>query len=113
MGGRLCRNGDKPVIAFGCPTLRLLGLDHPKDARLHEAAGKGRLIHEQQHIERIAIIPPRPGNRAEVERENGAIRQNGFQLVTAGIKIERVLITTASGRLDHDEQIPGVGIERR
>jgi hypothetical protein len=113
MSRRLRRNGNEPVIAFGFATLRLLSLDHSENARFHEAAGKGRLIHQQQHVEWIAIIPPRPRDRTEVERENGAMGQNGFQPVTAGSGIERILVTTASWRFDHDLQIPRFGIEGR
>jgi Rieske Fe-S protein len=68
--------GDEPVVAGRFPFLGLVGLDHPDQAGRHNTAGKGRLVHEQQNVERVAVLAAGQGEEAEVERETGPQRQH-------------------------------------
>ncbi len=58
---------DEPIILLRLPFLGLPGKDDPNKPRPDKAADKGRRIHEQQHVQRIAVAAS--GARYETEFE--------------------------------------------
>ncbi len=49
-------NGYKAVVALGLAFLDLLRLYNADKASRDQAAGKGRLVHEQEHVEGITVF---------------------------------------------------------
>src|ERR1035437_4809226 len=75
---RLCYRKQAVVANLFFP-LQLLTFDDTDEARTHHDAGKGRLIHEQQHIDRVAIGRERLRKKAEVVGKYHARGQNLFE----------------------------------
>ena len=48
-------DGDESVVARCFALFGLFGLDHADQARGHEASDKGRIVHQHEHVDRIAI----------------------------------------------------------
>ncbi len=61
MGARSRRDGNQPIVARRLAFLCLLRLDHAENPGRDERAGKCRLIHQHQHVKRIAITAARVG----------------------------------------------------
>jgi hypothetical protein len=104
-------DGDQPVIAHGCPVaLGLLRLDHAEQAGGQQTAGEGGLVHEHEHVDRVAVRRQRAGQEAEVEREDGARRQHTAEPEESERVVVVVLVATPSRRLDHDVERARLGV---
>jgi hypothetical protein len=64
----MIRDGHQPVVPARLSLFGLLGLDHTDQATGNQTAGKNRLIHEHQHIERIAIFALRTGQKSRSQK---------------------------------------------
>ncbi len=71
---RVCRDGDEPVGASGFAVFGLVSFDHAQQSRLHEAAGKCRLVHQDEHVKRIAIAAASLRDEPEIVGKYGACR---------------------------------------
>jgi hypothetical protein len=72
--GRIGRHGDESIVALGRSILRLLSLNRANDPRRHEAPGEHRRIHQDEHIERIAVVRTRGRHEPEIKGKHGARR---------------------------------------
>lgn len=93
-------NGHQTVIANAFFPVELLAFDDANQPRQQQTAGKGRLIHQNQNIDRIAIARNRVGKKSEVVRKGHAGRQHFLQRKDLLVNIEGILITAALGSLD-------------
>ena len=100
----------KPQSIGRCVLFSLLGLfcfDDTEQPACDETADKSRLIHHDQHIERIAIAAARLWNEPEIIGKNRA----GGQDTTEGKKLQffvpGILVSAALRRVDDDIQLAG------
>src|SRR5215471_14665922 len=68
--GVQCRQ--EPIIAGRLAFFYLLRLEHAQQSHWNDAAGKSRCIHQNEHVERIAIIPSSRGDEAKIMRKGHA-----------------------------------------
>src|SRR4051794_2001909 len=111
MAPRVRRDGDESVVPFGLAVLGLLGLDDPDEVRGHEAADEGRLIHQYEDVERVAVLTRGRGHEPEVEREDSPRREDAAEHEEAPLLVVFELIAVALGRLDDDIRRVGFGVE--
>src|SRR5205807_2657666 len=64
------RNGEQPVVSLRLAAVALFGLDDTNEPTTDPATGKDGLLHEEEHIEWIAVVADRGRNEAEVKRED-------------------------------------------
>src|SRR6476661_924858 len=99
-------HGDQPVVALRAAVLLgLLRFDGPDEARGHEATGEGGLVHEHEHIQRVAVLALGGRHVAEVEGEDRAGGQHAAEAEDAQRVIILELVAAALRRLDDHVQI--------
>jgi len=62
MDMRFCGDSDQAIVPLRFAILSLFGFDYAQQPRLDQATAERRLIHQNQHIERIAVICFRSGD---------------------------------------------------
>ena len=68
----------------------------------HQAAGKGRHVHQQEDIDGVSIRGQCPGKKAEIVRKDHAFRQDFAQSEYPQFGIVAVLIPGVFRRFDDD-----------
>jgi hypothetical protein len=63
------KHGHESVITKDLPFLSLLCFDNADEPGGRHTAGKGRLIQENENIQRIPILTSRRGNEPKIERK--------------------------------------------
>ena len=95
-------DGDDPIVALTFFLLSLLTLDDSDDAAFKQTAGKGGLIHQHEHVGRVAVFGFGRWDEAEVVREGHPGRQDLRQSEDSQLFIECVFVSAALGRFDDD-----------
>ena len=98
---------DEPVVLL--PPLSSLffsRFDHSDGATLEHAAGDYGRVHQDQDVQRIAIIAQRRWNKAEVEGKGHPFGERGGKFKTIAVWIIAVFVAAPFGRFDHCAQIP-------
>ena len=90
-------NGDDSVVTLAFFLLALLTLNDAYDAAFEQAAGRGGLVHQHEHVRRIAVFGFGRRNEAEVVRKGHPGRQHLFQSELL-VFTERVFVSAALGR---------------
>ena len=93
-----------PVIAFVLFLISLFPLDDPDRPAGEAATRKSRLIHEDQRVERIAIVRLGRRHEAEVVWKLHPRRQHLGQREDSFVRIIGVLVTAPRGSLDDDDE---------
>jgi hypothetical protein len=93
-----CLDGDDSVVALPFFLLPLPTLDDSDEAAFQQAAGRGGLVHQHEHVRRIAVFGFGRRNEAEVVREGHPGRQRLFQSEDSLVFTERVFVSAALGR---------------
>src|ERR1700743_1423062 len=111
MGAFFDRND--PIISYLLLAGTLIALDHSDDSALQNTAREGRLVHQNQHINGIAVVGLGGGNKSEGVGKRHTGGQHLFQLKDALVGIEGELITAALWSFDYNPQKSFVrGIKR-
>src|SRR5215207_3759908 len=109
VGGRCFRHTDQAIVPDEVARLlALLDLENADEAHVDEAAGRTRRVHEDQHVERVAVATFGAGYKAEVERKRHPDRQDVAQPKCAALGVILQLVVAALRRLDHDLDHPAV-----
>jgi len=82
----------------------LFGFDNTDEARFDEATTESGFIHQDERVERIAILGHGPGNRAEIERENRTVRKDALKDVGFALHVEGKLASTSLRCVDDNVQ---------
>src|SRR5215831_9682597 len=93
-------DGHDAVVPFFVFFLSLLAFNYSDHAAFQQAARKCRLVHKDQHIERIAIIGLCGRNKAEVIGERHPGGQDSLQRKNFQFRIEHVLVAASLRRFD-------------
>src|SRR4051812_36321343 len=110
---RVRRDGDQAVVALALAVaLGLLGLDDADQPRRHNAPDKRRFVHQDEHVQRVAVLTAGGGDVPEIEREDRPGRQYAAQREEAGLLVELILIAAPLRRLDDDVQVLAFGVAR-
>src|SRR6185437_16537739 len=59
-------DGQQAVIAFGLAVFCLFSLNHADQSGVHQTSGKRRLVHQDQHIERVSVLGLSRWNESEI-----------------------------------------------
>jgi hypothetical protein len=103
--GRTLRHRDQSSVPDRPPgPLPFLCLQDAEQLDVHEAAGVGRSVQKDQHVERIAILGAGAGDEAEIERERHARRQAAAHPEDLIDRLVLQLVATPLGRLDDRSQ---------
>src|SRR6478609_10091433 len=98
---------DQAVVADRLATvLRLLRLDHAEQLDWHKAAGVGRPVHQDEHVEGIAVGSAGPREEPEVERKAHAGRHRGFDGECPCRGVVGELVAAPLRRLDDRPETP-------
>lgn len=95
------RDSEQPVIALFFSVFGLLAFDYSDQPSFHNAAWERRLVHQDQDIDRVAVIGFGGRNESEVVGKHHSFGQHFLQLETALFSIECIFVAAASGRLDY------------
>lgn len=106
------RDRDEPIVAGLLFAFHLLTLNHPDQTRTHGDAGEGWLIHEQENVDRIAIVSFGARQEAEIVRESHARRQNFLHHEDALFGIVSELVARTGRCLNDDLDESGFFINR-
>jgi hypothetical protein len=93
------------VVAFPLLLRALFALDHADHPTGELATGEGRFIHEDEHIERVAIVRQGGRHKAKVVREGHSGGQNLAKLEDALLGVVGVFVAAAFGGLDNDGEV--------
>src|SRR5262249_3228432 len=85
-------HGHAAAIADRLAVFRLLGLKNADQACGHNSAEEGGLIHEDQNVDRVAILSAARRNEAEVAGKAHALRQHFAQSPYAAALVELILV---------------------
>src|SRR3981081_1021682 len=91
---RLGGDTDQTVIPKLLGAIGLSCLDYSDEPRVDHAAGECWLVHEQHHVERVAVCGFRTRNKSEAQRKRLAHRKHCAQSeeLEAGIETELVAV---------------------
>src|SRR5688572_23180088 len=92
---RLDRSNE-PIVTDRRSALLLCRADDPHETNVNQAAYNERRLGQDQNVESVAVLGACPGNRAEVEREGHACRQDAAELEHSKIGVELVFIPAAA-----------------
>ncbi len=98
------RDGDEAVIADTLLPVELFALEDPDKPGGHGATRKGRLIHQQQDIDGVAIGREFAWQKSEVVRKTHTRWQNLGERKDLLLGIESIFVTAALRCLDDDLQ---------
>jgi len=105
MGLRVYCHGEQAIVPRPLFSLVLLHrLDDAEKLGPHDAPGHNRRIHQNQDVERVAILAERRRHEAEVAGKDHAFRQHGAKLKAIAFRIVVVLVAAPLRRLDDDTQ---------
>src|SRR6185295_1601881 len=74
------RDAEKAIVAFRLSPFALLGGDDADDTNVHLASYMRRRIHQDEHIQRIAVLAQRGRYEAKIERKQHPFRQQATEL---------------------------------
>ncbi len=60
------RDRDQAVVTFRFPVFGLFGFDHAQQSGRNKATREGRFVHQEEQIERVAIIAKGSRDKAEI-----------------------------------------------
>src|SRR5213595_2170907 len=86
---------DQPIVALSFTILALFGFDNADEARFDETTTESGLIHQDECVEWIAVVGHGSGNRAEIEREKRALREDTLEHVSLALHIVGKLASTS------------------
>ncbi len=109
---RIDRDRDQSIVPDSVALFGLFRLDYAEEPGRHNAADKGRLIHQDEDIERVAIAAESLRDKAEVEGKNGAGREDAAELEETGFFPVRIFVSAALGSVDHSVEVVRLGIKR-
>src|SRR4051812_49120065 len=95
------RNCDQAIVALFLSIFRLLSFDNPYQPRFHDASGKSWLIHQDEHIQRIAILSFGRWDEPEIVWKDHTFGKDLLEREAASFGIESVFVATALRRLNH------------
>ena len=75
--------------------------EHAEDARPHHAAREGRVGHQHQRVERVAVVGQGVGDEAVVRRVGGGGEEAAVQPDDVRLVVVLVLVAAPRGDLDH------------
>jgi len=99
---RRVRHTDESVIGDRAAFLGLARDDHSDQAGRDEATWKCRLVHDDDHVERVTVFPSSARYRAEIVWKDMSCRQYTRELEAAQRFVELELVTAATGCVDDD-----------
>jgi hypothetical protein len=98
---------DHAIVAFGFLLIALLPFNHTDNSARQLAPRKCRLVHQHQHIDRIAIATLGGGHKPEVVREGHPSRQHFLQGKDSLLRIVCVFIPASLRCLDDHRKKAG------
>ena len=103
MGRRGFRDGDEAIVPDDLAVpFSLLDLEHPDQSDVNETTCRTGRIHQDEHVEWIAVLRSRVRQKTEVERKRHADRQHMAEPEGLPFSVEFQLVVTALGGLDDD-----------
>ena len=91
------RHRQHSIVPFGLPAFGLLGFNDTHESRRYDSSRKYRRIHQDEHIERIAVLGTCGRHETEVKRKHGSRRQYAFEHERAKSRFERELVRRPFG----------------
>src|SRR5688572_6382582 len=103
--------GDEAVVALLLlATASLLRLHDAEQEDVHETARDDGVFHQDDDVERVAVLGASAGHAAEVEGEAHPDGQDLPELEQSAPRVERVLVAAPARRLDQDLEQVGDGV---
>src|SRR5437764_13568557 len=90
-----------PIVAVLSLLTLLLSFDDSEGITLQQAARKRRLVHEDQHIERIPIVGLGRRHETEVVWKRHALRQHSLKKINTKLRLEGILVAGALRSFNH------------
>ena len=109
---RRVEHGDETIVADDLAALVLFGVQNPDELYGDEAPRKGRRQMQDQHIERIAVLGARAGNRAEVIRKDRTLWKDTADAENVEVGVVFLLVAAACGSVDHHVHTSAVFLTR-
>ena len=105
-------DGDNPIVTDRLPVLGLLRFDHADQTGRHDAARKSRFIHQEQDVDRIAVLRFSARDETKIVRKYGARGQDGTKLEPTEFLVVLESVAAAARCLDNDIGDFAIVIER-
>lgn len=96
-------DGNDAVIAFFAVLATLFALNDAHDAAGQTAAGKRRLVHEYEHIQRITVAAAARWHEAEIVGKRHSGGQHFLEIEDAIFHVVGILVAAALGCFDHHD----------
>src|SRR6266851_2647337 len=93
---------DKPVVTNLLLAVELFAFDDSKETSTDGAAREGRLIHQEQNVDRIAVLSASLRQKTEITGKCHPSRKDLFERENALVRIEGKLVPVTFWGL-HDE----------
>jgi hypothetical protein len=106
-------DGEKAIVADPLSALALFRFEDADQSDGDEAAGNGRLVHQDQNIQRITVTPASARHKTEIVGEDHSGGKHFFEGKDSLFGIEVVLVAAAPGSFDDDLEHAVVGPVRR
>jgi hypothetical protein len=97
------RHRQNSIVPFGLPVFGSLGFNDTHESGWYDAPRKYRRIHQDEHVERIAIFGTRGRHETEVEGKHSSSRQYALQHERSEARFERELVRRTLRRFDDNQ----------
>ena len=98
-------------MRYGLPSFGLLGGNNAHYANVQLASDMRRGVHQDHHIQWIAIVAQRGWHEAEIEWKQHTLRQQPTELEESGLGIIRKLVPRSFRRLDDRQARPTLRVQ--